>query len=322
MNDTMEYRDVPYVDKRVSRIVFGTAIGSMMNNEDRFDLLDAVFEAGITTYDSAASYGEAEASLGRWVKARGLRDQVTILTKGANPSQYRDRVTPFDIMSDIEDSFAKLQTDFIDIYILHRDSPRVPVGPIVECLNKLHIDGRIGAFGGSNWTLARTLEVNAYAKEHGLIPFTVCSPNYCLADMMGDPWGGSVTISGDANADFRDWLRANQMPIFAYSSLGRGFLSGKIKSNEADRAEEIFGRASVEYAYPINFERLRRAEELAKEKNVTVSQVAYSWLMHQDLNVFGITGTESPDNIRKTVDALHLELSAEEMDYLHTSMVG
>jgi aryl-alcohol dehydrogenase-like predicted oxidoreductase len=317
MNSGMDYREVPYVNKKVSRIVFGTAIRSMMNDEDRFDLLDAAYDAGINIFDSAASYGEAEASLGRWIRARGLRDKVAILTKGANPNSYRNRVTAYDIMSDIEDSFAKLQTEYIDLYILHRDDPGVPVGPIVEFLNKLHQAGRIGAFGGSNWTLARTREANAYAKAHGLIPFTVCSPNYCLADMIGDPWGGSVTISGDANADFREWLAANRTPVFAYSSLGRGFLSGKIKSSEADRAKEILGPAADEYAYPINFERLKRAETLAREKNVSVSQIAYSWLMHSDLNVFGITGTESPENIRKTVDALHLELTAAEMEYLH-----
>ena len=81
------------------------------------------------------------------------------------------------------------------------------VGPIVELLNKLHQKGKIGAFGGSNWTLKRILEANQYAEEHHLIPFTVCSPSFSLAECIGDPWGGSVTISGEKNRDFRTWLK-------------------------------------------------------------------------------------------------------------------
>lgn len=316
MNGKMKYGNVKYVDKPVSRIVFGTDRTKMMNNEDEFELLDAAWAAGINAFDTAACYGEAEASLGRWITSRNLRDKAVILTKGANPNDYRNRLTEYDILSDIETSFARLQTDYIDIYVLHRDDPSVSVGPIVELLNRLHEEGRIGAFGGSNWTLERTREANEYAKKKGLIPFTVCSPSFGLAECLGDPWGGSVSLSGPDQKDFRKYVREKQIPVFSYSSLGRGFFSGRLKSTDAERAREIIGFGADEYGFPINYEKLKRAEVMAKEKNVTVSQLAYAWLMDQELDVFGITKPGSPEHIADTVESLYIPLTEEEKRWL------
>ncbi len=313
----MIYASVPYVEKQLSRVVFGTDRAKMMANEDEFELLDAAFANGINTFDTAACYGEAEASLGRWIRDRNLRNEVIILTKGANPNEYRQRLTEYDILYDIENSFARLQTDYIDVYVLHRDDPTVPVGPIVELLNKLHNDGRIGAFGGSNWTFERTKEANDYAAEHGLIPFNVCSPSFGLAECLGDPWGGSVTLSGPKNHVWREALKQSQMPIFSYSSLGRGFFSGRLRSTDAVHAQDIIGFGADEYGFPINYEKLRRAEIMSAEKGVTVSQLAYAWLMHQGLNVFGVTKPGSEKHIQETIDALHIPISEEECRWLN-----
>lgn len=314
----MEYRSIPFVNKSLSRVVFGTGIPAMVANKDCFDLLDAAYGAGINVFDSAAAYGDAEASLGRWIKARGLRDKVAILTKGANPNAYRNRVTTHDILSDIEDSLARLETDYIDIYILHRDDPATPVGEIVELLNDLRRKGRIGAFGGSNWTLERTASANAYAEVHDLQPFTVCSPSYSLVECIGDPWGGSVTISGSDNAAFRKWLDEHNMAIFAYSSLGRGFLSGRLKSTDTDpdKARALIGFAYDEYGFPVNYGKLARAEKLAAEKGVAVPQIAFAWLMRQPTHVFGITSPGTPAHIKETVDSLDLLLDDHTLQWL------
>lgn len=317
MKNNMQYATVQYVNKPVSRVVFGTDRTKMMDNEDEFELLDAAYAAGITTFDTAACYGLSEASLGRWIKARGLRDKLVILTKGANPDDFRQRLTEYDILYDIENSFARLGTDYIDIYILHRDDPSKPVGPIVELLNKLHNDGRIGAFGGSNWTYERTLEANAYALEHGLIPFNVCSPSFGLAECLGDPWGGSVTLAGPDKAEWRAYLAKTQMPVFAYSSLGRGFFSGRLKSTDADRAHDIIGFGADEYGFPINYEKLRRAEILAEKKGVTVSQIAYAWVMQTDMNVFGLTKPGSAQHIHDSIAAMSIPLTDEEKIWLN-----
>jgi aryl-alcohol dehydrogenase-like predicted oxidoreductase len=176
----MKYGNVKGVEKPISRLVLGTMI---INNGDlrkSFDLLDAVFELGGTALDTAHVYGSEE-PIGLWMKERGNRDKVVILDKGAHPSN-RPRVTPADITSDLSDSLARLKTDYIDVYMLHRDDPDVPVGPIVEVLNEHLSAGRIHAFGGSNWKYERIQEANEFAEAHGLVPFSASSPNYGLAE--------------------------------------------------------------------------------------------------------------------------------------------
>src|SRR5690606_27782491 len=127
--------------------------------------------------------------------------------------------TPYDITADLFDSLARMQTDYIDIYLLHRDDPDVPVGPIVEILNEHHQAGRIHAFGGSNWSHERIREANEYAAAHGLTPFVASSPNFSLAEQIQEPWAGCLSIGGRKGAAARDWYRQNQIALFTWSSL-------------------------------------------------------------------------------------------------------
>ena len=195
----MKYQKIKNVEKPLSKIIFDCAIPVMIQGEDADELLDEVYAQGITTFDTAENYGLSEASLGHWLKNRGNREKVVIISKGCHPYDGRDRVTPEDLKHDIEQSFERLGTDYIDIYLMHRDNPMVDPGPMVEILNEYHKAGRIGAFGGSNWTHQRIAEANAYASKYGLVPFTVSSPNFGLCNQIDDPWGGGpgcVTISG------------------------------------------------------------------------------------------------------------------------------
>lgn len=312
----MLYTKIPYVEKPVSRMVFGTGIASMKKGETPFDLLDEVYAAGINTFDTAISYGDSEVSLGEWVASRNLRGQVVVISKGARPDNWRKRVTTYDIMSDIETSFAKLKMKYIDIYFLHRDDLDVPVGPIVELLNQLHREGRIGAFGGSNWSHQRLEQANRYAREHDLVPFSVSSPNFCLAEMLGDPFGGSVTLAGEKNKEARDYYVKNDIPAFAYSSLGRGFFSGRIKSGETEKANEVLGLAAQEYGFPENFERLRRAEVLAAQKGVSIAQIAFAWLFKQKVHVLPITSPTSSKHLHESICAMHMDLTDNEVNWL------
>lgn len=183
----------------LSRIVYGCASDAMLAGIDVSDLLDHVLDMGVNVFDTAENYGLSECSLGNWVKSRGNRNRVHIITKGCHPYE-RDRVTPEDLRQDAEKSLQRLQMDYIDTYFLHRDDISQPVGPLVEELNELHKEGKIGRFGGSNWTAARIQEANAYAHAHGLLPFTVSSPHFGIAVQVEDPFGGSsgcVNISGE-----------------------------------------------------------------------------------------------------------------------------
>jgi aryl-alcohol dehydrogenase-like predicted oxidoreductase len=225
----MKYKRLDFLDREVSNIILGTMPLFSGKAEDHFEHLDMAWEMGCNIFDSAIGYGDSEITIGKWMKARNNRKDIVLITKGCHPNMYRKRVTPYDIASDLHDSLARIGTDYIDIYLLHRDDLEQPVGPIVEELNKHFRSGKIRSFGGSNWTHQRLQEANDYAKEHGLEPFRVSSPNYSLAEQACEPWApGCVTVSGPEGEEARAWYADNQMPVFAYSSLARGFFSGRV----------------------------------------------------------------------------------------------
>lgn len=316
----MQYLKLDGIPRPVSRLVFGCAFPAMLRGEDVGETLDAAMEAGINTFDTAKNYQGSEDALGRWVKSRNVRDKIVLITKGAHPDPGVDRVTPKDIIEDIDHSLEHLQTDHIDLYLLHRDDPNVEVGPIVEQLHACKEQGKIGLYGGSNWTTARIAEANAYAAAHGLCPFAASSPQFGLAVMVRDPWGGSggcISISAPEQETERAWYLAQGMPIFAYSSLGHGILSGKLKSEDWERAGEILSKDAV-YGYhaDINYGRLKRAEELAAQKGCTVADIAIAWLLHQKLNVFPIIAASTPAHVKKNTAALQVSLTDEECAYL------
>lgn len=315
----MEYVQIPYVDRPVSRILYGTAMPPFLMGGDGNELLDGMFSLGITCFDTARNYGGAEISIGNWIEARGNRDQIVLLSKCGHPdASGKKRVTEHDMKDDLRTSLEYLRTDHIDIYLLHRDDPEIPAGEIVEIFNGMHADGSIGAFGGSNWNYRRIEEANEYAYAHGLIPFTVSSPNFGLADQVQDPWGGGCeTISGPSHEKDREWYAENRMPVIAYSSLGRGLFSGRLKYKDIDNAAQVLDQFAMRgYGYPENFERLRRCEELAEKKGVTVAQLAMAWIHSQGLNTFAVVSTSSKDRMQQNIGALSIELTPEEADWL------
>lgn len=322
----MRYGTVPGVKLPVSRIVFGASL-PVMNQpddirssayrqyDDPMELLDAVYASGINTFDAAAIYGEE--TLGKWVTARGNREDVVLLTKGCSNNKWRDRVTTYDLLSDFHDSLAKLQTDYVDIYLLHRDAPDADIPAIMELLAKLHEEGRIRAVGVSNWHHSRIDLANDYARSHGLPEFVVNSPSFGLAACMGDPFKTSITFSGPEHADARKWAQENQMAIFGYSSLGRGFFSGRYQPSDINRASELHDLCIQEYGYPINFEKLARAQILAEERNVTMTQIAFSWVLHQPMNLFAVTSPSSVRHLEELIAAQDIKLTPDELLWLN-----
>ena len=316
----MKNQTVFDIQKPVSRMVFGTAGASFLKGEDQTELLDAVFEMGIRCFDTARVYGKSEQVFGNWLEKRNLYDQVVIITKGAHPSLplWRKRVNEKEIRRDLEESCRLLKTKYIDIWFLHRDDPEIEAGQIVEILNALHAEGRIGAFGGSNWTHQRIQEANEYACKHNLVPFTVSSPNFSLAHQVTDPWGGGcVTITGPENAEARAWYAKNQMPVFAYSSLANGLFSGRWKSDDPESIRKGLSKESMKgYGYQENYQRLARCEHMAEEKGCTVSQIALAWILRQEMNVYPIVTSASPERMRSNLAAAQVELSEEECRFL------
>lgn len=315
----MEYGSLPGVSKPISRIVHGTIMANSKELEKSFALLDAAFEQGITAFDTAHVYGSGdnERTVGRWIRERGIRDKVVILAKGAHHNADRKRVTPFDITADIHDSLARFQVDHLDLYILHRDNPGVPVGPIVEVLNEQHKAGKIGPFGGSNWTYERVREANAYAAEHGLVPFMASSPNLSLAEMIHEPWPDCISISGPQGDAARAWYGEQNLALFTWSSLAGGFFSGRFRRDNLDTFENYFDKVVVNsYISEDNFRRLDRARQLAAEKGMTLAQIAVAFVTSQPLNIYALLAPQTAEECRLNVEASNCKLTPSEMAWL------
>lgn len=315
----MEYVNIDFVDKPVSRLIFGTSTPLMQKGGDATALLDRAFGLGVTAFDTARCYGKAEETLGAWVRSRGNREKIVIQSKGGiSGFLWRSRIRERDIRYDLDKSLAALGTDHIDIYLLHRDDKRVPAGDIVQLLNSLASDGKIRAFGGSNWTHERIEAANEYAYAHGLRPFVVSSPNYGLAVMMKDPWGGGlVTVTGGKNEAEREWYARTQMPLAAWSCIGGGLFSGRFTSKDPSAAKRcmalLYRKA---FLYPQNIERLARAERLAARKNVTPVMIAVAYLLASGMNVFPIVGTTNAAHLESCVKALDIHITKEEAAWL------
>ena len=317
----MRYGEIPGLNKPIPRVVQGsTMIGSDLDEAKSFALLDQVFELGCNAIDTAHVYsgGNSERVIGRWLQARGLRDKIVLITKGAAHSQDRRRMTPFDITSDLHDSLARLKTDYVDLYLLHRDDPSAPVEPIIDILNEHRQAGRLRAFGASNWSHPRIEAANAYARANGLESFVASSPQFSLADQIEEPWPLCLTISGPREAAAREWYAQTQMPLLAWAPLASGFFSGRFRRDNLHTfGEREWDRVCVRaYASEANFQRLDRAGILAAEKGLTAAQVAVAYVMNHPMNIFAVVGPSSGERYKANVEACHVQLTPQEMAWL------
>jgi len=337
----MKTKHLDFLNAEVGGLILGTMPLFSGEAESHFEHLDMALANGVNVLDSALGYGDSELTIGKWMQARGNRADVILITKGGHPNPFRKRVTPFDIAADLHDSLARLQTDYIDIYLLHRDDPDVPVGVIAEALNEHFVAGRIRSYGGSNWTAARIAELNAYAEAHGLEPFRVSSPSFSLAEQAREPWApGTVDISGAGGASDRDWYVSTGLPVFAYSSLARGFFSGRVTRERFEKEQGHFlspevlfsGKATRDqltghgetidpicaaaYCTPENFGRQERATEVAGRHGCTLPQIALAYTTSKGMNLWPICGVANEQELQSSIEALSIELSAEEITYI------
>jgi predicted dehydrogenase/aryl-alcohol dehydrogenase-like predicted oxidoreductase len=293
------------LDKPVARLVMG------VDNQDTMPhasvVFDDYFERGGNAFDTAFVYGELRSRLlGQWVKVRGVRDQIVLITKGAHTPQCN----PDALSAQLKRQLEWLGTDHADIYMMHRDNPEIPVGEFVDVLN-LHLrEGRIKAFGGSNWTVDRVKKANAYAKRKGLRGFTVLSNNLALAEMVKAPWAGCLHVHDAAD---RAWLKKTQMALLPWSSQARGFFVP-----ERAHPDKKDDRSLVESWYSDdNFKRQARAIEVAKKYGAEPIVVALAWVLCQPFPTFPLIGPRTVQETRSSLAALDLQLTKKEMKYLN-----
>lgn len=311
MAPALRYVDFPGVG-RLSQLVMGCIMIHPEKMDYSSELLDTYVELGGNTFDTAHIYGlgNSERALGEWIRRRGNRDQVYIITKGAHPYQGNNRrVRPEFIVSDLNESLERLGVETVDLYLLHRDDPEYPVGPLVECLNEQKRAGKVKAFGGSNWSNARLQEANDYARAHGLEGFTLSSPNLALAVPNEARWAGCISVYEE---DLH-WYRQNRFPLFSWSSQAGGFFTGRFAPEQRENEEMV-----RVYYNDGNWERLRRAEELGRRKGVSANHIALAWVLNQKgFPCYALIGPLAVSELRDSLRAADLVLTDEEMDWLN-----
>ncbi len=300
----MAYGTIPGVDKQLSRLVMGC--DNQMNLAHASAMFDAFYEIGGTTFDTAYIYGGGyiEKLVGQWVRNRGVREDIVMITKGA----HTPHCDPESITRQLEESLERQGTDYADLYMMHRDNPDIPVGEFVDVMDEHLRAGRIRAYGGSNWTPARVDEANAYAKANGRTGFTILSNHFGLAEALDVPWAGCVHAT---DADSKAWLEERGIALLPWSSQARGFFTGRARPEDRSDAELVRCYYSDE-----NFERLARAEELGAERGVPATAIALAFVLHQKFPTFALFGPRSIAEMRSSTLGLGVELSAQEMAWL------
>ncbi len=301
----MPLASLPGLGKSASRLVLGVDNQRLEQFPHAVAMFDDYFERGGNTFDTAWVYGggQCEKALGQWVKNRNTREKVVILAKGA----HTPHCNPTGLTTQLLDSLGRLQMDYIDIYMMHRDNPQIPVGEFVDVLNEHVKAGRIRVFGGSNWTLERVDAFNAYAKKNGKQGFAAVSNNLSLARMVDPVWPGCLTASDPA---YLAWHEKTQIALMPWSSQARGFF---VVGDPAYTTDHELVRC---WYAPDNFARLARANELAAKKGCTPIQIALAYVLNQPFPTFPLIGPRTIEETRTSFDALKVQLTPAEVKWL------
>jgi aryl-alcohol dehydrogenase-like predicted oxidoreductase len=300
---TVLYGTIDGVDKQISRTVLGC--DNQTNYEHAARMFDDFMERGGNTFDTAYHYGGGvmERLLGQWVAERGVRDEIVIIGKGA----HTPHCDPESIVSQLDETLERLQTDHVDVYFMHRDNADYTVGEFVDVLDAEAKAGRVTVFGGSNWTTARFDEANAYAAANGRQAFSAISDHFGLAHALDVPWAGCEHLTDPAD---REWLERTGTPLMPWSSQARGFFARADRSNTED-AELVRCYYSDD-----NFERLARARALASELGVEPTAIALAYVLAQPFPTFPLIGPRSTEETHTSMAGLSVELSPEQVAWL------
>jgi predicted dehydrogenase/aryl-alcohol dehydrogenase-like predicted oxidoreductase len=298
-------RTIPGLKKQAS--VVATGFEDFRTFSSAAILLDAFYEAGGNLYDTAFVYGAGatEKLFGEWHTNRGVREDVVVIGKGAHtPLTYPDVIG-----KQLTQSLDRLQTDYVDIYFMHRDNLDVPVGEFVDAMDAEVKAGRIrGPFGGSNWTEARMQEAIDYARRTGKTAPGALSNNFALAEMINPIWAGCISASDDS---YKAWLTKNQIPNFSWSSQARGFFTDRAGRDKRSDAELV----NTWYS-DTNFSRRDRAIELARQLGVSPIHIALAYVLAQRFPSIPLIGPRRLQELDDSIKALSIKLTPEQVRWL------
>lgn len=306
----MRYAKLGNTGLKVSRVCLGTmTMGDQTDEAESIRIIDHAMEHGLTFFDSAERYmeGRSEEILGKAVK--GKRHQMVLATKVRAPMGEPLSVVDLSrrhVFEAVEASLRRLQTDYIDLYQLHRFDRSTPLEETLRALDDLVHQGKILYIGCSNfaaWQLCKALWIS---DKHDLARFCSVQPLYNM--MLRYQELETVPLCRDQGVG-----------IIPYNPLGGGFLTGKYRRESEPGGETRFGRRSFykdRYWTDESFDKLERAQRIGQEHGHGLVDVAIGWLLKRDVVPSVIVGATSIQQLDQSIKAADVELADEEFDAL------
>jgi aryl-alcohol dehydrogenase-like predicted oxidoreductase len=281
----------------------GNVFGWTADEQQSFSVLDAYAAAGGNFVDTADTYsgGASETIIGKWLAARGNRDEVVIATKVGGEGGLGAR----NIQRIAQESLGRLQTDRIDLYYAHFDDSNTPLEETLGAFDALVREGKVRHVAASNYTAPRLAEALAVSERRGLTRYVALQPHYNLVER--DAYEGEL-----AELCGREGLAC--LPYFA---LAKGFLTGKYRPG----AEVESPRASRASAYldDAGLAVLAALDEIAAAHRTTVAAVSLAWLLAQPTVAAPIASARTPAQLADWIPAAELRLSDEELQRLSSA---
>ncbi|HUI70504.1 MAG TPA: aldo/keto reductase, partial [Spirochaetia bacterium] len=274
---------------KVSQVCLGTmTFGREADEAISFKILDYFVEQGGSFIDTADAYstGATESVVGRWLKARGKRDSLVIATKvfaqmGSGPNDAG--LSRVHIQRAVEASLARLQTDVIDLYQIHRWDPSVPIEETIGVLNDLVRQGKVRYVGCSNVRAYQLQYCLDYARAHALSPFISLQPAY-------------NALNRSIEAELLPLCAEQGIGVLSYNPLAGGMLTGKYKKDAPlPKGARLEAYAFYHDRYYTD-QALEIVESFLKEaarRGVTPAQLALAWVIAEPRVSTPILGARS-----------------------------
>jgi aryl-alcohol dehydrogenase-like predicted oxidoreductase len=277
-------------------------------------LLDAMFERGLNTIDTADVYsawapgnrgGESETIIGNWLRQTpGRRKEIVLFTKvGSEMPGLGGGLSKRWILQAVEESLRRLRTDFIDLYFTHRPDPKTPYDETLAALQTLREQGKIRATGGSQLNATQLREALDVAAAKGLPRYQVLQPEYNLYDR--DTFEGPL----------QQLCVSEGLGVVTYYGLASGFLSGKYRS-EADLSQSARGETVRKYFNARGWRILAALDQVAARLNSKPATIALSWLMAQPGVTAPIVSATTPAQLSSLLEAAEIALSPDDLAVL------
>lgn len=304
----MEMRPIGRSGLTVAPLAFGgNVFGWTADEKTSFALLDAFVGHGCNLIDTADAYstwvpghqgGESEAMIGRWLNQRGGRDKVVIASKvGMEMGHGGKGLSRNYILSAVDDSLRRLQTDYIDLYFAHKDDPDTPLEETLETFAGLIKAGKVRAIGASNYSAGRLIDALRVSQQAGLPRYECVEPEYNLYDRAG------------YEQKLEPVCAEHQLGVICYFALASGFLTGKYRS-EDDLAQSARGQMVAHYMDRRGLNILKTLDEVAERYHTAPASVALAWIMARPSITAPIASATSLPQLQSLIDATQLQLDA------------